>query len=253
LIPPLSEFTPRPAEERIVAISLLEALQRVPDPRSRFGKSYPLPAVLALVVLAMLLGRRSLTAIAKLVDHYGPELALALGFRHYKTPSAMMLSSLLRRLDVRAFEQILGEWIAQFLPLDGSTDAPEPTPVNRDGKTLRGSRPAGIDLPGVHLVAIFAPHIQGVLAQIRVHARTNEHKAALELLDILPRRSGGHLVTGDAMFCQKNGCDKVIERRDDDLLRVKDHPPSPILDIDSGLSFTEMDRTFSSGGSHSAV
>jgi hypothetical protein len=244
----LSKF-PLAAEELIVAISLVEALERVPDPRSRFGKSYPLPAVLALIVLAMLVGRRSLAGIARLVDHYGPELAIALGFRHYKTPSAMMLSLLLRRLDVRAFERILAEWIGQFLPLVDPATA-EPTPAHLDGKTLRGSRPAGVDLPGVHLVALFAPQIQGVLAQIRVDAKTNEHKAALELLDILPRRPEGHLITGDALFCQRDLCEKVIERGDDYLLTVKDNQPGLAIDIDAGLSYAETARTFSPDGSH---
>ena len=40
----------------MAAISLLEALQRVPDPCNRFGRSYPLPAVLVLIVLGMLMG-----------------------------------------------------------------------------------------------------------------------------------------------------------------------------------------------------
>ena len=57
----------------------------------------------------MLLGRRSLHTLSKLTRDYGPELALALGFRHYKIPSAMMLSLLLRSLDVQVFEKILGE------------------------------------------------------------------------------------------------------------------------------------------------
>lgn len=235
----------------MATVSLLEALQQVPDPRSRFGKSYPLPAVLALVVLAMLMGRRSRAGIARLVDHYGPELALALGFRHYKTPSAVTLSDLLRRLDTRRFEQVLGEWIGQFLPAD-ARPAAEPTPVHLDGKTLRGSRPTASELPGVHLVAIYAPHIEGVLAQLRVDAKTNEHKAALELLDILPRRPEGHVITGDAAFCQRDICEKVIERGDDYLLTVKDNQPGLVIDIESGLGYAEVARTFSPDGPHFA-
>jgi hypothetical protein len=225
----------------------MEALQRVPDPRSRFGKSYPLPAVLARIVLGMLVGRRSLAGIARLIDHDGPELALAPGFRHHKTPTAMMLSLLLRRLDVRAFEQILTAWIGPFLPdLDPTTA--EPTPAHLDGKTLRGSGQAGMDLPGAHLVALFAPPVQGVLAPMRVDAQTNEHQAALELLDILARRSEGHVITGDAAFCQREICEKIIGRGDDYLLTVKDNQPSRVTDIDAGLSDAETARTFSPTG-----
>ena len=37
----------------MAGLSLLEALAQVPDPRSRHGRVHPLPAVLALTVLAM--------------------------------------------------------------------------------------------------------------------------------------------------------------------------------------------------------
>jgi hypothetical protein len=117
-----------------------------------------------------------------------------------------------------------------------------------DGKSLRGSRTA--ELPGVHRVALFAPQIQGVLAPIRVDAKTNEHQAALELLDILPRRPEGHLITGDAIFCPRDLCEKVIERGDDDLLTVTDNQPGLATDIDAGLSYAETARTFSPDRPH---
>ena len=58
-----------------------------------------------------------------------------------------------------------------------------------DGKALRGSRD-GL-LPGHHLLAAYAQDAQAVLAQLRVDAKTNEHKAALQLLGgwFLGRRS----------------------------------------------------------------
>ena len=40
--------------------SLLAAFARVPDVRSRFGRHYPLPALLALATAAMLAGARRL-------------------------------------------------------------------------------------------------------------------------------------------------------------------------------------------------
>ena len=43
--------------------SLLQALARVPFPRSRHGRRHPLPAVLALATVAMLWRARSLYAI----------------------------------------------------------------------------------------------------------------------------------------------------------------------------------------------
>jgi hypothetical protein len=237
------------------APSLLELLQQVHDPRSRRGRSYPLPAILALLVLGLLMGRRSLTAIAKLVPDYGGDLALLLGFPRRRSPCVAALSGLLRRLDAQAFEHLLSRWIHQaVLELPPATPQtqplPEPAPaeptlVHLDGKTLRGSRNPDADLPGVHLLSAFAPHVQAVLAQFRVDSKTNEHKAALELLNFLPPTPGGHIVTGDAIFCQKEVCQKIIDRSDHYVLTAKDNQPGLVSDIEAGLTFTETARSFS--------
>ena len=232
------------------ALSLFEALQQVPDGRSRRGQSYPLPAVLALLVLGMLLGRRSLAAIARLVPDYGGDLALLLGFPRQQTPCVSALSRILQRLAVATFERLLGDWVQgvlqQLSAADAGPDAPpEPLPVHLDGKTLRGSRRSEANVPGVHLLAAFAPRVQGVLAQIQVDGKTNEHKAALELLRLLPPRPGGPLITGDAIFCQKEVCEAIINRGDHYLLVVKDNQPGLATDIDAGLAYAATARPFS--------
>jgi DDE_Tnp_1-associated/Transposase DDE domain len=213
-------------------LSLLEVLAQVPDPRNPKGVRHPLSAILALAVLAMLTGARSYTAIAQFGRDKGFPLAAALGFRRGKTPAKSTLSVLFRALDVTAFEAALSRWVASRLP-----DQPE-LHVCLDGKTARGSRDG--DAPGHHLVAAYAPAAQAVLAQLRVDAKTNEHKAALQLLGILPGK--GRIFSGDAMFCQRDVCQEVIDGGDDYVFIVKDNQPSLAVDIAAGLSFDEQKR-----------
>lgn len=218
-------------------MSLLEALARVPDPRDPRGKAYPLPSILALMVLGMLMGRRSLSSISSLVADYGGNLALALGFRHAKVPSVSRLSTLLRLLDAEALERALTEWIAGRVDAAGQ-------PIALDGKTLRGSTPDKGTLPGQHLVAAYAPHAAAVLGQLRVDAKTNEHKAALTLLGMLPDLRGA-VVTGDAMFCQKEVAAAIRRRGGDYVLAVKDNQKRLRTDIDAALGFDQATATFS--------
>ena len=192
--------------------SLLEALAAVPDPRSRHRRRHPLPAVLGLVVLGLLLGRKSLAAIARLGRLYGAPLAHALGFRRGKTPAKSMLSDLLRALDAQAVEDALARWLAPRLPA-GLTQ------LSLDGKALRGSRDG--DLPGQHLVAAYAPQAQAVLAQLKVDSKTNEHKAALRLLGVLPL--AGKVVVGDAAFCQRDLCRAITDQGGDYVWIAKDN------------------------------
>ncbi len=213
-------------------LSLLEELAQVPDPRNRRGIRHPLPAILGLTVLAMLTGCKSYTAIAQFGRDKGAPLAFALGFRRGKTPTKSRLSTLFRRLDVTAFEAALSRWVVSRLgTLDGLH-------LCIDGKTARGSKDG--DVPGHHLVAVYAPAAQAVLAQLRVDAKTNEHKAALELLGIVPVK--GCIVSGDAAFCQRDFCEKVIDKGGDYILIAKDNQPGLANDVAAGLAFEDEKR-----------
>jgi hypothetical protein len=197
-----------------VSFSLQDVFATLPDPRQARGSRHPLPALLNLTAVALLAGRRSLQAIAEFGRDHGVAFRLLLGFTRLDSPGKGCLSYLFRRLDLASFEQALARWILARCPEVGDT-------IALDGKTLRGSARKGI--PGVHLRAAYAPQVTAVLGQLRVDAKTNEHKAALELLGILPLE--GKVVTGDAMFCQKDVCAKVLECGGDYVFTVKDNQP----------------------------
>ena len=105
-----------------------------------------------------------------------------------------------------------------------------------DGKTARGSREG--EVAGQHLVSAYCDEAQAVLAQVKVDAKTNEHKAALELLGFLPVK--GNLFTGDAMFCQRDLCAAIIEGGGDYVFTAKDNQPSLVIDIQAGLAYQEQ-------------
>src|SRR5436190_1376264 len=216
----------------MAALTLTDVLADVPDPRSCHGRVHPLPAVLGLVVLGLLMGRQSLSGIARLGRLYGAPLAHALGFRRGKTPTKAMLSELLRALDADAVEAALSRWVRSRLTT-------EPQHVSLDGKTLKGSRDGQV--PGQHLVAAYAPQVEAVLAQVRVDAKTNEHKAALQLLGLIPL--AGKVVVGDAMFCQRELAEQVVAGQGDYVFIVKDNQPGLQTDIAAGLGFEAGQRS----------
>ncbi len=78
-------------------------------------------------------------------------------------------------------------------------------------------------MPAAHLVAADAPNIETVVGQLRVDAKTNEHKAALELLGVLPLR--GRIVTADAMFTRRDVSTVIMGQGRDYILPAKDNQP----------------------------
>lgn len=182
-------------------VSLWEAFAEVPDPRGTRGRRHPLPAILALTTVAMLAGARSLYAIAQFGRDRGKAFAEALGFTRDVPPCCATLHLLFKALDRKAFERAIRRWTAGRVAAGWQS-------VSVDGKTLRGVQ--GHEIPGVHLLAAYAHEARTVLDQIPVDAKTNEHKAALELLDLIPLQ--GKVVVGDAMFCQRDLSRKIRKK-----------------------------------------
>ena len=208
----------------VVDLSLLQALSEVPDPRSRLGRRHPLPAVLALLSVAVMCGCRSVYASLQWGRDQGLEMADQLGLGKHGIPTDGMMSNLLRRLDVAAYETALKEWAAAW-PEHLTAEAegvPEVVPI--DGKTLRGAR--GHAVPGVHLLAAFSARLGLVLKQVSAGANKKdggEIRAAPALLKGLVLK--GKVITGDAIHVQRKLCGKIIQAQGDYLLTVKENQP----------------------------
>lgn len=215
----------------IAPLSLLEALSSVPDPRSRQGRRHPLSAVLALVSVATMCGCRSIYAALQWGRDHGKDMADELGLAKHGIPTDGMMSTLLRRLDVAAFEAALARWAAAWSDDDDASSDPDHLePVAIDGKTLRGVR--GHAVPGVHLLAAYATRLGLVLNQVPAGANKEEGgeiTAAPLLLKGLVLK--GKLITGDAIHAQRKLCGQIVEGQGDYLLTVKENQPTLLREI----------------------
>jgi hypothetical protein len=208
--------------------SLAEALVHIPDPRRAHLRVHGLVALLQLCVAAMLCGSRSLYAIAqwgreRLEDD--PALLVDLGLPPGRSPSVATLHRVFRRLDAGSFEQALGGWLAQTGIAPG-----EPYAV--DGKTLRGIH--GEEIPGAHLVSVYALRAGAVLAQIRAREKGAElpaTKAALAQVEL-----AGHVVMGDALQTQRAVCEQIVAAGGEYLLPVKENQPALLADLAAAFS-----------------
>ena len=89
-----------------------------------------------------------------------------------------------------------------------------------DGKALCGTRAPGTKAI-VHMVSAWAEGNGLVLAQRKVDEKSNEITAIPKLLDALAL--SGTVVTIDAMGCQRSIAGKIIEKKADYILAVKDN------------------------------
>ena len=227
-----------PVEPVVFApLSLLEALSSVPDPRRKRGTRHPLSAVLALLSVATMCGCRSVYAALQWGRDQGKEMAAKLGLAKHGVPSDGMMSGLLRRLDVGAFEAALARWAAAWPAGAGASDPDHLEPVAVDGKTLRGAR--GHEVPGVHLLAAYAARLGLVLNQVPAGANKEEGgeiTAAPALLEGLVLQ--GKVITGDAIHAQRELCGNGSwTAAGEYLLAVKENQPTLLGHIEFAFRF----------------
>ena len=214
--------------------SLLAFLAQVPDPRGLQGRRHPLAAMLAAAVCAMLCGSRGYTAIVQWLHLQPVETWHKLGFTRIP-PKTTCFEKLFARLSTEAFEQVLSRWIHEGLGLSLEDDLRS---VALDGKTLCGTLTP--HQRAIHLLAALDQKTACVLSQMPVDAKTNEHKAALDLLESMVLE--GRVITGDAMFCQREVCETILDRGGHYLFVVKDNQPTLLREIESAFAET---RSFS--------
>jgi hypothetical protein len=215
--------------------SLLTFLSEIPDPRSRHGRQHSLAAVLGLTCCAILCGAKSYAAIAQWAADQDITLMHRLGFTR-RPPKLGGIRKVLIALDMTALETALTRWVESLLGGLPSEDSAPPEPFAIDGKTARGSSD-GLR-KAVHLLS-FVAHESGLtLAQMAVPNgvldKTNEHKAGLRLLKGMVLE--GRLVTGDAMFCQRDLCEEIIKRKGHYLFFVKENQPTLLRDIEAAFA-----------------
>ncbi len=202
--------------------SVWEALCRVRDHRRRAGQRYPLAGLLLIAVAALLAGRRDQLGIVRWGRQLSASALASLGITRGRVPAPSVWCELFQGLDIASLEAALGDWVRG----DQS-----PGHIAIDGKRLRGSATALS--PGVHLLAAFSDTLGGVIGQLRLAPDSNEITAALALLKTLPL--AGCIVTGDAVFTQKEICRVIKDGGGDYFFTVKANQPE--LQSDIALAF----------------
>jgi len=166
-----------------LAGNLLEYLSQIPDPRGRQGRRFPLSALLATVICAVLTGAQGFEAIADWMHAQQRQVWWRLGFSR-RPPTANAFRYLLINLLPEQLEQAISRWVAQVL---GEPAAARLTPVALDGKSLCGVL-VGHERT-MHLLALLDQESGGVLRQMLVESDTNEIGAAPALLSQVPLAS----------------------------------------------------------------
>jgi len=124
-----------------------------------------------------------------------------------------VLGKIFAVLDPVQFSTCFREWVNAMAEFTGGEV------VAIDGKTIRGSEDRFLGRSALHVVSAYASGNRLCLGQEVVAEKSNEITAIPALLKLLTVK--GCIITIDAMGCQKNIAEAIIEKETDYILTVK--------------------------------
>jgi predicted transposase YbfD/YdcC len=115
-------------------------------------------------------------------------------------------------LDPEQFQRCFVAWVAALTGNPEGVVAIDGKTVRRSGQTRKGQAP-------IHIVSAFAARQRLVLGQVKVAEKSNEITAIPKLLDLLAIE--GAVVTIDAIGCQRQIAQKIVDKKADYVLALK--------------------------------
>jgi predicted transposase YbfD/YdcC len=214
-------------------LSIFDHFAELEDPRIERTKRHLLLDIVALSICAVIAGAEGWEDIEEFgkqkLDWLKTFLRLPNGI-----PSHDTINRVFRRLKPDQFQRCFASWIASLNTALGLKQ------IAIDGKTLRRSFDRASAKNALHLVSAWSVENHLSLGQVAVDQKSNEISAIPELLELLELH--GAIVTIDAMGCQKQIAQQIVESGGDYVLAVKDnHPKLHAALADHFLNLHETD------------
>jgi predicted transposase YbfD/YdcC len=203
--------------------SLVAHFESLEDPRLERTRKHNLLDIIALTICAVISGADSWVAVEK----YGQaKLPWLQGFLQLPNgiPSHDTIGRFFAALCPEQFRACFAAWVAEVAECLGLKQ------IAIDGKTQRRSHDRGKGKAALHLISAWAVGNHLILGQEAVDQKSNEITAIPKLLALLDLE--GALVTIDAMGCQREIAEQIVEQKGDYLLTVKENQPTLYAEIE---------------------
>jgi predicted transposase YbfD/YdcC len=189
----------------------------IEDKRQAAKVTYPLFDVLFVTMCAVIAGAEGWTEIHDFATGHHNWFKKH-GILVHGVPVDDTIARTISHIDPEQFNACFVSWMQAVNELSGGEL------VAIDGKTLRGSYNREDRNSTIHMVNAFASGNRMVLGQVKTAEKSNEITAIPELIRLLD--VNGALVSTDAMGCQTQIAEDILEGGGDYLFGVKDNQKS---------------------------
>jgi predicted transposase YbfD/YdcC len=205
---------------------LADCFSELRDLRPSGSRRHDLLEVLMIALCAVLSGGRTAVDMAVFAEAKQEFLRKFLPLTN-GVPSHDTFSRLLKQIDPNQFRACFQKFVARFDESCGGV-------IAIDGKTLHRTS----DLHGtrsvLHMISAWSCEKRLVIAQIATDTKARESAAVLDLLELLSLT--GSIVTTDALNCQREIAQRIVDKGGDYVLALKGNHRTLHADVSLLLS-----------------
>ena len=209
-------------EDKVVP-SIEQHFGDLSDPRIDRTKLHELMDILVIALSAVIAGADSWEDVEEFgkarIEWFQTFLGIPNGI-----PSHDTFNRVFARLDPEQFQACFMRWMSAVSEVIGGQV------IAIDGKVLRRSHDKGIGKAAIDMVSAWATANHLVLGQVKVDEKSNEITAIPQLLEAL--EVAGCIVTIDAMGCQTDIAEKIIDREAEYVLALKENQGNLYEDVE---------------------
>lgn len=192
--------------------SIAEHFSTLKDPRIERHKKHKLVDIILLAICAILSGAEGWEAIEE-YGHAKLEWLRKFISLEHGIPTHDTIARVLSRVSAKGLQQCFMNWVAAVHEVTAGQV------VAMDGKTVRRSYDRAARKSAIHMVSAWGSANGLVLGQIKTEEKSNEITAIPKLLEWLEIK--GCIVTLDAMGCQKEIAEQIVNQGGDYVLALK--------------------------------
>lgn len=218
--------------ETAAFLPLTKHFAHLEDPRVERTRLHVLLDVVVIALCAVIAGAESWDDIALFGETKAAWFATFLALPH-GIPSHDTFNRVFAALDPEQFRTGFAAWmqaVAQVVPAQV---------IALDGKTVRGSHDRAHGKRAIHMVSAWASANRLVLTQVKVEDKANELDAIPQVLRALALT--GCIVTLDALGCQREIAQQVLDQQADYVLALKANQPDLLEEVVDCFTLADAD------------
>lgn len=202
----------------------IEYFKEIETEKEYDGYYYKISDVITIVILGSICGLRNLQQIHQWAVKDRTSEFLREEFGICRIPCYYWLTCILKIIKPESLNKCFENWVRSVMP-----EKADKLTISLDGKTVRSTGKMEKYESPLHIISAQVSEMGLTLAQRTVDGKSNEIPAVQELLKELYIK--GTMVTADALNCQKETAEIIVNQKADYLLSVKDNHPNLKKDI----------------------